>query len=97
MSERPEDRGLLAEAAGVIRAAVHNAVAMELISTDQGQYGFMVTDVVLADGGSLAERDPDLLDRLQSSTWDLLVGVGWWGAAGEDEQGFARVRFADLP
>lgn len=97
IDDRPEDVRLLAAAADAVRRAQPSAVTMHLETSDQNMYGFVLTDVRLADGGLLSDTDPAALEELADAVHDFLCDLNWDAAVGEDRHGHADVSLLAAP
>ena len=77
----------LRDAMELIAVRVPDAISVELETSDQNEYGFVVHDV-LTGGQPLSKTDPDLLLQLQDETWDSLCNISWDGVVGESPEGW---------
>lgn len=71
------------------------ATAVEMQSSDQDQYGFVLVEVHTtgADGveQQLSLTHPGVFEGLRDRTWEDLDLLDWDGVVGEDEYGHARL------
>lgn len=92
---RLTDRRNLTKALLAVKTSQPTATAVVLTTSDQNTYGFWLTDVTLP-GGSLRETDPEALDVLSDTVWDMLCDLDWNGVVGEDRHGNATVSCVDV-
>jgi hypothetical protein len=87
-----DERRTLADALATVRRMVPAAAAVRLETSDQQpRYGFVLIDVVMADGVALSAVDADLLDDVWDTISPALHELSWDGAVGEDAHGYATV------
>ncbi|MEV6341866.1 hypothetical protein [Actinoplanes sp. NPDC051851] len=89
--QRDGDSQNLLAALLVIRDKVPDAGIAHFQSSDQGYVGFILSDLELRSGESLAEVDPDRLANVADDIWPLVSAIGWDGVMGEDKLGDSRL------
>jgi|SRR3954467_817760 len=82
---------MLHNALTLIRDAVPAACQARLSTSDQGNYGFALTDVLDAQGEPLIVAD-QLWTDLTDALWPYLANLDWDGVVGEDKHGYATLQ-----
>lgn len=90
-----KDQGNLDAVLAIVREHCPHAVAIQLETSDQGLYGFVLREVTeeSPSTGLYFQRDPEdaLPADAQDKVTDLLSDLDWDGVVGESPQGYARV------
>ena len=84
-----EDQANLTRFLRTVRRMVPNVKSVDLESSDQDRYGFVLTGVTLEDDTKLAD-----LDMFEDVAWDYLCNLSWNGVVGENKGGYATL---DVP
>lgn len=88
--DRSPDQRRLDEACAHVTGRVPGAQSLDLATSDQNMYGFVLADV-RTDDGELSDLDPGLLAQLQDELDGHLNDLSWYGAVGEDSHGDANI------
>jgi len=91
MNKREQDRVDLDAALELIRKACPDAVAINVMSSDQDLRGFVLSWVEDKSGNKIEDA---LSDEDDMEVWDLLSCLDWRGVVGESKQGYARIPLA---
>lgn len=90
--KRNADQANLDAALSLIRKSVPRAVSIDLGTSDQNTYGFVLMEINMNDGSVLSEFGAGLqFDTIDDSVSDLLSDIDWNGVVAEDKYGFATV------
>jgi hypothetical protein len=90
-------RKMLTTALKMIRAAMPSAATVDLSTSDQSRYGFVLSGVQDADGKDLlpsgwVENHP--LNQVMEDVSTEINDLDWNGVVGEDYHGYARIELA---
>ncbi len=83
---------MLANAIGTVRRYYPNAASFDVSTSDQGHYGFVLTEVTLVDG---ATADYPYPNGFEDEMCQHLQDIDWDGVIGEDRGGYATVDATD--
>ena len=102
ISFRGEDAQLamLTRAMLIIKTAAPTAATVDLETSDQDRYGFVLTGVRDAGGTNLLPSNwadtGNPLYRLSDEVWDEISDLDWNGVVGENEGGYATIHLAEF-
>jgi hypothetical protein len=87
-------RKILTSALEMIRAAAPTAVLVDLETSDQGRYGFVLRGIQDADGNELMPTEwvkGHPMNQLEDDVSGEIGDLDWDGVVGEDDGGYATI------
>lgn len=93
--EESAQQRMLARALDLIRENAPDAVFVDLDTSDQDQFGFVVADLRDANGVSLLPGEADIATAYGTAIDDAIrneiCDLDWYGVVGEDRHGYATI------